>query len=131
MNIMKVVVLCNGYVCIRFFIIGSGQDCIAAGYMYNIFSMDRSILATPYFPKSESGPHTQKHLPTPVLGSPNSPILIQNVSRELVLHAEVTTNSPQKHLLDVLFTHEELSTGNCMKPTRAGKKFRFNETTGN
>ena len=60
-----------------------------------------------------------------LLGSPDSPILIQNLKRESVLHAEVTANSPQKlalNLLEVLFTHEELSTGNCTKPMRADIK---------
>ncbi len=61
-------------------------------------------------------------VPTGVLlGDPANPILIENVARENVVHAENISDSPQKlaiNLLKVLFTHQEISHGNCTKPNR-------------
>lgn len=57
----------------------------------------------------------------PSCAAPGGNIFIENVSPKAVMHAENVSTTPSKlavHLLQALFTHEELSHGNCTKPMR-------------
>ena len=60
-------------------------------------------------------------LGNPMQRSPGSFVVLDDISNDAILHAEAISTSAQKlaiNLLSVLFTQEEISTGNCTKPNR-------------
>lgn len=52
---------------------------------------------------------------------PSEKVLIESIDPQAIIHAENISTTPGKlavNLLQALFTHEEISTGNCTKPVR-------------